>query len=213
MHVDDIFTKAHAAGKIPVSFEMFPPKGELTLDKARDAAKKLSAYGPDFISVTCSAGGGRQFRPDRRHRLDARERVQRQLCGAPYLHFAHAGRAQERIAQYKAAGVENVLALRGDRPTKDSPLYGAPSDFSFAAQIIPALIEAGFCVGGAAYPEGHIECESLETSVEHLKLKQDAGASFFVTQLFFDNEYCYRFLDLAEKAASRCPSPAESCPL
>ncbi|WP_417046704.1 methylenetetrahydrofolate reductase [Enorma massiliensis] len=205
MHVDDIFTKAHAAGKIPVSFEMFPPKGELTLDKAHDAAEKLSAYGPDFISVTCSAGGGGNFAQTAAiaSMLESEFNVN-SVAHLTCISLTREG-LKERISQYKAAGVENVLALRGDRPTKDSPLYGAPSDFSFAAQIIPALIEAGFCVGGAAYPEGHIECESLETSIEHLKLKQDAGASFFVTQLFFDNEYCYRFLDLAEKSGITVP--------
>ena len=110
-----------------------------------------------------------------------------------------------RVEEYRAAGVHNVLALRGDRPTPESPACGAPSDYAYAAQIIPTLVEAGFCVGGAAYPEGHLECEDLATSVRHLKLKQDAGASFFVTQLFFDNEVCYRFLDLAEKAGITIP--------
>lgn len=205
MHVDDIFTQAHARGETPVSFEMFPPKGELTLDKARDAAQKLSSYRPDFMSVTCSAGGGGNYEQT----AAIASMLETEFGVSSVAHLTCISLTREglaaRIAQYKEAGVENVLALRGDRPAKDSPLYGAPSDFSYAAQIIPTLIEAGFCVGGAAYPEGHIECDDLATSVAHLRLKQDAGASFFVTQLFFDNEYCYRFLDLAEKAGITVP--------
>ena len=211
MHVDDIFTKAHAAGKIPVSFEMFPPKGELTLDKARDAAKKLSAYGPDFISVTCSAGEAaispRPPPSPRCSRASSTSALWRTLPA-----FRSRGKGSRSASPSgKGRWWRTCSPFAAIGPRKTSPLYGA-SDFSFAAQIIPALIEAGFCVGGAAYPEGHIECESLETSVEHLKLKQDAGASFFVTQLF-DKRPLLDFWTLPKRPASRCPSPAESCPL
>lgn len=205
MRIDDIFAHAKTAGRTPVSFEMFPPKGELTLDRAREAAGALCELAPDFISVTCSAGGGGNFGQTAAiaHMIEEEFNV----SSVAHLTCMSLTREQlmQRIEDYRTAGVENVLALRGDRPTPDSPAYGAPSDFSYASEIIPALVEAGFCVGGAAYPEGHIECDDLATSVAHLKLKQDAGASFFVTQLFFDNEVCYRFLDLAEKAGISAP--------
>lgn len=205
MRIDDIFAQAKEAGRTPVSFEMFPPKGELTLDRAREAAGALSALSPDFISVTCSAGGGGNFGQTAAiaHMIEDEFGV----SSVAHLTCMSLTRAQlaARVEEYRAAGVHNVLALRGDRPTPESPAFGAPSDYTYAAQIIPALVEAGFCVGGAAYPEGHIECEDLATSVRHLKLKQDAGASFLVTQLFFDNEVCYRFLDLAEQAGITIP--------
>lgn len=205
MRIDDIFAQAKEAGRTPVSFEMFPPKGELTLDRAREAAGALSALSPDFISVTCSAGGGGNFGQTAAiaHMIEDEFGV----SSVAHLTCMSLTRAQlaARVEEYRAAGVHNVLALRGDRPTPESPAFGAPSDYAYAAQIIPTLVEAGFCVGGAAYPEGHIECEDLATSVRHLKLKQDAGASFFVTQLFFDNEVCYRFLDLAEQAGITIP--------
>ena len=205
MRIDDIFAHAKTAGRTPVSFEMFPPKGELTLDRAREAAGALCELAPDFISVTCSAGGGGNFGQT----AAIANMIEEVFSVSSVAHLTCMSLTREQLAQriedYRAAGVENVLALRGDRPTPDSPAYGAPSDFSYACEIIPALVEAGFCVGGAAYPEGHIECDDLATSVAHLKLKQDAGASFFVTQLFFDNEVCYRFLDLAEKVGITVP--------
>lgn len=205
MRIDSIFESARETGKPPVSFEMFPPKGELTLDRAREAAGELCTLGPDFISVTCSAGGGGNFGQT----AAIASMIQEDFEVSSVAHLTCMSLTQEqlsaRIADYRAAGVENVLALRGDKPVPGSPAYGAPSDYAYAAEIIPLLREEGFCVGAAAYPEGHIECDDLALSVEHLKLKQDAGASFFVTQLFFDNEHFYRFADLAEKAGITVP--------
>lgn len=205
MRIDSIFTTARDTGRMPVSFEMFPPKGELTLDRAREAAGELCALAPDFISVTCSAGGGGNFGQT----AAIASMIQDELGVSSVAHLTCMSLTREqlgaRIADYRAAGVENVLALRGDRPQPGSPAFGAPSDYAYAADIIPLLVEAGFCVGAAAYPEGHIECDDLELSVAHLKLKQDAGATFLVTQLFFDNECFYRFADLAEKAGITVP--------
>ena len=93
-----------------------------------------------------------------------------------------------------------MLALRGDAVPGSSP-----KDFKFAKDLIPIVREAGFCVGAAAYPEGHIDCLDFAASIRHLKEKQDAGAQFFVTQLFFDNELALRFLDAARKAGITAP--------
>lgn len=96
--------------------------------------------------------------------------------------------------------MKNVLSLRGDA------VPGAtPKDFKFAKDLIPVAREAGFCVGAAAYPEGHIDCLDFDESIRHLKEKQDAGAQFFVTQLFFDNDLALRFLDAARKAGIIVP--------
>ena len=202
MRIDDIFANARAGGRIPVSFEMFPPKGELTLERAREAAEKLCACAPDFISVTCSAGGT----GDSGATADIAAMIEHDFGVSSVAHLTGIGRTRadlaERIAAYRKAGVENVLALRGDMPEGADATRG---DFSFAYQIIPDLVEAGFCVGAAAYPEGHIACDDLAESVRHLRLKQDAGASFLVTQLFFDNDLFYRFRELADAAGITVP--------
>lgn len=104
------------------------------------------------------------------------------------------------LAAMREAGIENVLALRGD------PIEGrTTTDFHFAKDLIPVVREAGFCVGAAAYPEGHIDCLDFDESIRHLKEKQDAGAQFFVTQLFFDNDCALRFLDAAHNAGITVP--------
>ena len=131
-------------------------------------------------------------------------------------HLTCVGRTHADIAakidEYRTAGVENVLALRGDLPAGATEDDKPASDYAYARDLIPELVDAGFCVGAAAYPEGHIACEDLNASVEHLKQKQDAGASFFVTQLFFDNECFYRFRELADKAGITVPITAGIMP-
>lgn len=203
MRIDSIFRQAHDAGTTPISFEMFPPKGELTLDRARGAAGALCALSPDFISVTCSAGGSGNSGAT----ADIASMISREFATSSVAHITCIGQTRaelaERIGAYRAADIENVLALRGDRPQDAEDM--ASGDFTYAADLIPALVEAGFCVGAAAYPEGHIECDDLAESVRHLRLKQDAGASFFVTQLFFDNDCFYRFRELADAAGITVP--------
>ena len=156
MRVDEVFKQAASQGTAPVSFEMFPPKGELTLDTAREVAGNLCKLSPSFVSVTCSAGGSGN--------------------GATTAPIAH------------------MISSEFDTPS------------------VAHLTCVGFCVGAAAYPEGHIACEDLNLSVEHLKQKQDAGASFFVTQLFFDNECFYRFRELADKVGITVPITAGIMP-
>ena len=104
------------------------------------------------------------------------------------------------IDDLRRRGVSNVLALRGDVVSACDP-----SPFKYAKDLIMRLADEGFCIGAAAYPEGHIECTDFKASVAHLKQKQDAGASFFVTQLFFDNQYYYRFREAAERAHVTVP--------
>ena len=211
MRIDEIFKQAKASGEPPFSFEMFPPKGELTLDRAREVAGGLAKLKPSFISVTCSAGGsgnGATTAPIAGMIAD-------ELNTPAVAHLTCVGRTHadvaEKIAEYRAAGVENVLALRGDLPKTEDGSVPA-SDYAYAKDLIPELVEAGFCVGAAAYPEGHITCDGLELSVQHLKQKQDAGASFFVTQLFFDNECFYRFRELADRAGITAPITAGIMP-
>ena len=210
MRVDNIFAAARAQGRIPVSFEMFPPKGELTLERARDAAEKLCACKPDFISVTCSAGGSGNSAST----AQIAAMIARDFDTPSAAHMTCIGMTKDELAArvdaYRAAGVENVLALRGDIPQGTE---GAPAgDYRYAVDLIPTLVGAGFCVGAAAYPEGHIACDDLAESVRHLRQKQDAGARFLVTQLFFDNSLFYRFRELADAAGITVPITAGVMP-
>lgn len=187
--------------KLPVSFEIFPPKGDLTLDAARAVAGEIAHEQPGFISVTCSAGGSgnAQATPA----IAAMIADELSTPSVAHLTCINATRASiaDAVADMRLRGVENVLALRGDVVADREP----SDDFRYAKDLVPVLRDAGFCVGAAAYPEGHIACESERENVEHLKMKQDAGAQFFVTQLCFDNERIYRFADAVDRAGITVP--------
>ncbi len=184
----------------PLSFEMFPPKGDLSEEEAVRVTTALASLDPAFISVTCSAGGSGNGAATTR--IAAMIQDDRHVTSVAHLTCQGLTRAllDQKIADFKAAGIKNVLALRGDpRPDLE------PGDFVSSTDLIPVLVDEGFCVGAAAYPEGHISCASLTEDVAFLRAKQDAGASFLVTQLFFDNEDFYRFRDMAEKAGISAP--------
>lgn len=212
MRIDQIFADARTAGAQPVSFEMFPPKGELTLERAREVAAQFATDGPDFISVTYSAGGSGNSAATAR--IASMISTEFGIPSVAHLTCISLTRdtLAEKISEFRAAGVENVLALRGDLPAGMSEAEAGDIAFPYEKDLIPALVDAGFCVGGAAYPEGHLTCDDLPTSVKHLKQKQDAGAGFFVTQLFFDNDYFYRFLELADAAGITVPITAGIMP-
>lgn len=187
-------------GNQPLSFEIFPPRGDLTEVEARRVAGELAELDPAFISVTYSAGGSGNSGATTK----VASLIQNELGVPSVAHLTCQGLTrdmlEEKIAEMRAAGIKNVLALRGD-PRPDAP----QGDFAYAADVIPVLREAAFCVGAAAYPEGHVTCTSLEDDIAHLREKQDAGAQFLVTQLFFDNEDFFRFRDLAARAGITAP--------
>ena len=187
-------------GNQPLSFEIFPPRGDLTEVEARRVAGELAELDPAFISVTYSAGGSGNSGATTK----VASLIQNELGVPSVAHLTCQGLTrdmlEEKIAEMRAAGIKNVLALRGD-PRPDAP----QGDFAYAADVIPVLREAGFCVGAAAYPEGHVTCTSLEDDIAHLREKQDAGAQFLVTQLFFDNEDFFRFRDLGARAGITAP--------
>lgn len=205
--VDSIFTQARQTGSQPISFEIFPPKGELSIESARTIAQELAKLDPAFISVTYSAGGS----GNKQATAEIAAMIQDDHDVPAVAHLTCAGASQQSIsaaiADMKDRGIRNVLALRGDLPEGYEP-----GDFRYAKDLIPVLADAGFCVGAAAYPEGHIDCDSLRLNVEHLRQKQDAGASFLVTQLFFDNDCFYRFREGAEAAGITVPITAGIMP-
>lgn len=188
---------------MPVSFEMFPPKGEFTYESAYEASGKLTTLEPDFMSVTYSAGGSGNSEGTG----IVASLIQDEFTTPAVAHVTCINKDEDglnlTIADFKSRHIKNVLALRGDVPAGVEQA-GSPR-YPYASDLIGVLVDAGFCVGAAAYPEGHIECLDVAKDVEFLKAKQDAGASFFVTQLFFDNDYFYRFKELTDKAGITIP--------
>lgn len=195
-HVDSLFARAAQ----PISFEIFPPKGELSDSEARRVSGELAALAPSFISVTCSAGGSGNANAT----TEVASMIQREHGLPAVAHLTCQGLSrtelEAKIEELRAAGIRNVLALRGDvRPGM------RPGDFDYARDLVAVLADAGFCVGAAAYPEGHIACQSPADDLRHLKEKQDAGARFLVTQLFFTNDDFYRFRERASAAGITAP--------
>lgn len=199
--ITDIYRTAKAQGRQPVSFEIFPPKGDLTLETAHEMAGELAGLVPDFISVTYSAGGS----GNKRATAEVAAMIQSDFDVPTVAHLTCADATDEALSgaidDLKRKGVQNVLALRGDA----APSCESAGTYRFAKDLVACLAEEGFCVGAAAYPEGHIACSDARANIEHLKQKQDAGAAFFVTQLFFDNAYFYRFWEAALAAGITAP--------
>lgn len=172
------------------SFEIFPPKGDLPVEEAERVAGALCDFSPDWISVTFSAGGS----GNSANTVAVASSIERGGRTQALAHLTCLGSSRADVDAYVArlreAGVENVLALRGDRAPGREVV-----DFAHASDLVAYLKKTApdLCVGAACYPEGHVECESLEEDVAHLREKQDAGADFLVSQLFFDNEDFYRF--------------------
>ncbi|MGN0636366.1 MAG: methylenetetrahydrofolate reductase [Acutalibacteraceae bacterium] len=203
MRIADIFKE-----KRPISFEIFPPKGELSMDSFRQTLDALAKLSPDFISVTCSAGGsgGR----DRTAALAGIVRREFGIESCAHLTCINSDLATltEDVNRIHENGVENVLALRGDI------IPGAHTGtFHHAVELMDKLKGEGLCLGGACYPEGHIECSDPQEDLRHLYEKQQAGAEFFVTQLFFDNECFYKFMDRARQIGITIPVTAGIMPI
>ena len=187
MKIKDILAK----GRPSVSFEVFPPKKDAPFEPVKDAVARLAKQRPSFMSVTYGASGNAQANT-------AAIASFVQSCGVTAL--AHltclsatsAGIADE-VGALRAAGVENVLCLRGDAP-KDSAA-AADGPFHHAIDLVRTLREStSFCLGGACYPECHPECAHMEDDIRHLREKVNAGLDFVTTQMFFDNNIFYRYL-------------------
>ncbi|MDP4132443.1 MAG: methylenetetrahydrofolate reductase [NAD(P)H] [Bacillota bacterium] len=185
-------SQIYSQKKCTLSFEIFPPKGDLDILVIKSVLSELSTLCPDFISVTYSAGGS-----GKSNNTEAVASIIKDKYNINSIaHLTCANSSYEEITntikKFKEHGIENVLALRGDL------IQGArTTDFSHAKDLIPLLKNEDICVGAACYPEGHVNCDSIEEDIMHLKEKQDAGADFFISQLFFDNSYFYKFLDKA----------------
>ena len=179
-----------AEGRPSVSFEVFPPRKDAPFAPVKDAVARLAKERPSFMSVTYGASGNAQA-----NTAEIASFVQK--CGVPALaHLTCLTATREGIAReaqtLRAAGIENVLCLRGDMPSASDA--AAPGEFKHAVDLVRALKPEGFCLGGACYPERHPECQHMEDDIIHLREKVEAGLDFVTTQMFFDNNIFYRYL-------------------
>lgn len=201
------------SGLCPVSFEIFPPKGELKPEEVRTVLSGLTALDPSYISVTCSAGGSGGSNA-KTAELSGIVQHEFGITAAAHITGINSKKADvdAAIRELKRRGIENVLALRGDR------VEGCkPGDFKFGSELIAYLRNSSegrdLCIGAGCYPEGHVDCESPERDLDHLKEKADAGADFLISQLFFENESFFRFIDSARAKGISLPVDAGIMPI
>ena len=196
MKISDILSR-----KRTLSFEVFPPKkGAEEIPELLETVSRLKELGPDFISVTYGAGGtnAREATAVSGHIKAMGVEPLAHITGGPSSP-SDVERVVKELSDY---GVENVLALRGDRPNGFSEEYC--KYFPHATDLLEFLGDR-FCLGAAYYPEGHTECETLRDDIVNLRKKQDAGAKFLITQIFYDNSYYYRLLHEAGKMGVTVP--------
>ena len=180
-----------------ISFEFFPPRNADGIPGVLDTVNELTAYCPDFISVTYGAGGST------RHFTEEIAVSAKQSAGVEVMaHLTCAGQTVQELdgvlQRLDDAGIENVIALRGDPPRGEQQFTVTEGGFSHASDLVTHIhANYEFGIAAACYPEGHTEAESLERDLEYAKLKVDKGADFLITQLFFDNADYFAFADRA----------------
>lgn len=185
MKIKDLFGKT----KVTISCEIFPPKKDTAFSGIFETVDAIQSLGVDFISVTYGAGGSTSKKTvevasyiQERHHLPALAHLT--CCDSTKEDI------RQRLAEMKERGIENILALRGDKPKE----Y-VPGPYTYAIDLIRDIKSQGdFCIGGACYPDGHVECEHKEDDIAFLKEKVEAGCDFLTTQMFFDNNVYYNFL-------------------
>ncbi len=192
--------------KLSLSFEVFPPKTDAAFDSVEAACEEIAALRPAFMSVTYGAGGGTS-----KYTLDIAKNIKR-LYGVPTLaHLTCVSSTRDTvhdmIDHIRNAGIENVMALRGDIPQCLENDDRSAWHYRYAVDLIRELKEskADFCIGGACYPEIHPESANQKEDIKHLREKVDAGCSFLTTQMFFDNNLLYNFLYKIREAGITVP--------
>ena len=199
-------TELFCGDKQYLSFEVFPPKTDTAFESVKTATEAIAELHPSFVSVTYGAGGGTS-----RYTLDIARNIKEQH-GVPTLaHLTCVSSTREtvhqRIADMKAAGIENVMALRGDLTPEMEGADRSGWAYRHAIDLIRELKESGadFCIGGACYPEIHPESADQKEDIRYLKEKVDAGCSFLTTQMFFDNNLFYNFMYKIREAGITVP--------
>ena len=206
MKISEILEKE----RVTLSFEVFPPKQNTNYESVEKAAFGVADLKPDYMSVTYGAGGS-----TRSNTVNIASGIQNRFGIDTIAHLTCVGATKDDIHkvldEMKAAGIENILALRGDKP-KD--FTGDPFvDFHYASELVEEIKAYGdFCVGGACYPEGHVDAVNKKEDILNLKKKVDAGCEFLTTQMFFDNNIFFNFLyRIREKGITVPVIPGGNC--
>ncbi len=192
------------------SFEIFPPKKTSPIETVYNTLEKLGDLNPDFISVTYGAAGS----TNKVSTCEIASAIKNKYGVVPAAHLPCINYTKEEILQildeFKASGIENILALRGDI----NPDIPPKKDFRYASELIEFIKANGdFDIAGACYPEGHIECDNIIDDIHNLKKKVDAGAEHLISQLFFDNSCFYSFLEKIRIAGINVPVEAGIMPV
>ncbi|MCD7855077.1 MAG: methylenetetrahydrofolate reductase [NAD(P)H] [Clostridiales bacterium] len=192
------------------SLEVFPPKREAPIDSIYKTLDGLKALNPDFISVTYGAGGSENFEKT----FHVAKSIKHDYNIESLAHLSCIGLNKDEVKtlldEFKQGDIENILALRGDL----NPSVKLSKDFRYACDLINFIRETGdFDIAGACYPETHPEAQSPEADIDFLKEKVEAGCTHLISQLFFDNEDFYRFLDRCEKKGINVPIEAGIMPV
>ncbi len=192
--------------KLSLSFEVFPPKTDMAFETVKVATEEIAKLRPSFMSVTYGAGGGTS-----RYTLDIAKNIKERYAVPTLAHLTCVSSTREtvraKIEEMRAAGIENVMALRGDLTPELEQGDRSGWDYRYAIDLIHDIRESGadFCIGAACYPEIHPESETQADDIRYLKEKVDAGCSFLTTQMFFDNNLLYNFLYKIREAGITVP--------
>ncbi len=209
MRIDEII----ASERPTFSVEFFPPKSEEATEQLYATARSLRELEPDFVSVTYGAGGG-----TREGTVEITRALKDEHGFETMAHLSCVGETREGLGEtldrIQAAGIENVFALRGDPPRGESDFVQPEGGLGSAAELSEFITEGwDFTVGGACFPEVHPEAPNLETDLAYLKTKVESGASFLITQLFFDNQVYFDFVAAAREIGIDVPILAGVIPV
>lgn len=199
---------------LSLSFEVFPPKTDSSFDSVKAATEEIAQLHPSFMSVTYGAGGGTS-----QYTLDIAQNIKAQHGVSTLAHLTCVSSTQEtvhqKIRELQAAGIENVMALRGDLTPELAKSDRSTWHYRHAIDLVRELRESGanFCIGGACYPEVHPESSCQKLDIRYLKEKVDAGCDFLTTQMFFDNNLLYNFLYKIREAGITVPVVAGIMPI
>jgi methylenetetrahydrofolate reductase (NADPH) len=209
MKIRDKLSEEHPS----FSFEFFPPKDAQGTDQLYQTIADLRSFAPTYVSVTYGAGGS-----TRRLTVDLVRRIRAETGIETMAHLTCVDASRAELAavldDLRDGGIENVLALRGDPPKGSVHFEPPPGGFAHAAELVEFIrARYDFCLAAACYPEKHPEAPDLETDLRHLKAKVDAGVEVLITQLFFDNECYFRFLDRTSRNKIHVPILAGIMPI
>ena len=207
MQIKELFNKKNPV----ISFEVFPPNKNFTKEKLVEVTGQLAELNPDFISVTYGAGG-----TNKSGTIDIASHIKNNLDIEVMSHLTCIGSKKQDISNYiqeiKNHNIKNVLALRGDIPQgRDESIYNE-GDYRYASDLISDIKSEDITIAGAFYPETHFENNDLQDLI-HLKNKVDLGVDFLISQIFFDNDKFFNFIEQAQKLNINVPLSAGIMPV